>query len=382
MYCSHCGKMISDGSKFCAFCGTKTGQSSGKTDSVIRPAVRTTVDYADEAVSKFSKKVNELAGGEGNVDLHIKDMFSSEILKKHSREEADEIFICGTAKTTPEPGQISAGWPRPWLYTRVALFLLVPLVMLQIAWVLFKNIHMLPGIIFLGSFFVPVTVLFLFFEMDAPRNIGFIDVLMIFFLGGCASLLLTLILYAVAPSSAQTRIHAAVITGIIEEAGKFGITAFYVHRNAKCKYILNGLLAGGAIGAGFAAFESAGYAFAVLLATRDYNSMLANIYQRALLAPGGHVAWAGITGAALMIALAHKPFTTEVLTDKKLVSFFLIAVAMHATWNMPFAILGSTMLKDSILIVIAWIILLVLFNRGFQEINDLQQARQSDQALN
>src|SRR5262249_46213920 len=46
--------------------------------------------------------------------------------------------------------------------------------------------------------------------------------------------------------------------GIVEETGKL-LAVVLVVRNTKYKYMLNGMVFGAAIGAGFAAFETAGY---------------------------------------------------------------------------------------------------------------------------
>ncbi|MFK9090737.1 PrsW family glutamic-type intramembrane protease [Bacillus salipaludis] len=55
-----------------------------------------------------------------------------------------------------------------------------------------------------------------------------------------------------------------IMIGIAEELAK-AVTVIYFVRRLKYKYILNGLLLGAAVGAGFAAFETAGYALRGLL---------------------------------------------------------------------------------------------------------------------
>lgn len=102
-----------------------------------------------------------------------------------------------------------------------------------------------------------------------------------------------------------------------------------------CLYILNGLLIGSAVGAGFAVFESAGYAFQALWYGNSYSSMVNAINIRAILSSGGHVVWAAITGAALMIALGGKIFTWNAIKNKKFVRLFIIPVILHSVWDMP-----------------------------------------------
>lgn len=42
----------------------------------------------------------------------------SEVFKPHTKNEADEIFIAGTAKTTPAICDISEEWGKPWLFSQ------------------------------------------------------------------------------------------------------------------------------------------------------------------------------------------------------------------------------------------------------------------------
>ena len=376
--CVLCGRFHAENQVVCNSCAT---QFTAAPDALVRllskkpkaeenTAYCDVLGYAGKAVDVFSEKINTIAGGKGAVDLSVKDLFS-DVFKKHTQDEADELLVCGTSATTPPPERISTVWPKPWLYSRICLGILAPLIILQLCWSLFGNINVLPGIMFLGSFWIPVTVLFFFFEINAPRNISFIDTLRIFFFGGCGSLLVTLILYAIFPDYTYG-IIGAVLIGFVEEYGKLMIVALYAKYNKKCVYILNGMLIGAAVGAGFAAFESAGYAFTFFVSSGfSYDTMLNIIYLRAFMAPGSHVAWAAITGAALMIALDRKPFYWKVLQDKKMASFFWIVVAMHAIWDMP--ILNTEIyLKQIILIVAAWIVVLTLLHRGLIEINRIK----------
>jgi len=71
------------------------------------------------------------------------------------------------------------------------------------------------------------------------------------------------------------------------------------------KYRLNALLVGAAVGVGFSAFESAGYAFDTFLfespakfsETVSHDAVL-NIHVRGILAPFTHIAWTAIAAAA------------------------------------------------------------------------------------
>lgn len=381
--CVICCKNVAKNSVVCEMCVEKLlptttrvepesmEKRSDKASNPGNEAIKSTIQFADKKVHQFAEKVNLLAGGEGKVDLHMRDLFK-DVFKRHSSGEADSIFICGTELTTPTADQISKEWPKPWLYSRVLLYLFIAFYMLLLCWTGFQNTNILPGVMVLGSCVMPVAVLIFFFEMNAPRNISIFTVIKVFFLGGAASLLATLILYEIYPVG-ELDITGAIIVGTIEEIGKLVIVAWFIKRLKNCSYILNGLLIGGAVGAGFAAFESAGYAFNVFLRNMlrsgmfvAYDKMIDIIYCRAMLAPGGHVAWAAISGAAIMIALKGKNFQWNVLGDKKFLALFFFSVVMHAIWDMP---LGLYYIRFGILIAAAWVILLVLIHNGLQEIN-------------
>lgn len=89
------------------------------------------------------------------------------------------------------------------------------------------------------------------------------NVIIIFLIGGCASLTATLFLFAFSPNGDSDYIEAAII-GFVEEAGKAIIVYFFL-KSVKHATILRALLIGACVGAGFAAFESAGYAFEIFL---------------------------------------------------------------------------------------------------------------------
>lgn len=344
----------------------------------LEPAVSTVKKHVTKTVDTITETVNVMAGGSGKVDLRLKDLFSA-VFKKHESHEAEELFICGTKYTTPEEDRISADWPKPWLFSRIFLLLFAAFYILLVCYSAFENTNVIPGIIFMGSCMVPFAVLIFFFEVNAPRNISIFDVVKIFFLGGCASLLVTLFIFSI--YSVDTIDYAgAIMIGIIEEIGKLIIVAWFIRQMKEKKYILNGMLIGAAVGAGFAVFESAGYAMRYYImgllvggSSVGYDTMLDVIYGRALLSPGGHIAWAAFSGATLLMVIGMNEFKWSYLWSAKFLKFFIIPVVMHAIWDMPFTIMkmGSFQLKHIILIALIWIVILVLLHRGLEEINKL-----------
>ena len=99
---------------------SKSASSNGQ----LRNLANGGAEIASKTVSKFANKVDKLAGGEGKAELKVRVLFS-DVFKHHTSEEAERIFICGTASTTPGIKEIETSWPAPWLYSRVALWLLL-----------------------------------------------------------------------------------------------------------------------------------------------------------------------------------------------------------------------------------------------------------------
>lgn len=362
--CNDCMEKFSGGKlKIKASSGAPVKVTSGQQNPAKHDTQKSSPEsgIAGKTIQNFAERVDRLAGGDGNVEIHVSDLFK-DVFKHHTSDEAERIFICGTETTTPVMKDISSNWPAPWLYSRVGLWLLAAFIILEISWDLTANFNLLPGMMFIGSCIVPFSVMIFFFETNVPQNISIFRTVQVFFIGGCASLLSTLVIFMIIPVGDFSFIGAIMI-GIVEETGKLLIVAWFIGKMRDCVYILNGMLIGSAVGAGFAVFESAGYAFRVLLSL-GYEEMVNNINMRALLSPGGHVAWAAISGAAIMIALEDNKFTWDILKDKKFLRLFLIPIILHAIWDMPL----GTKLVYPVLIVAVWIVLLVLIHNGLKEV--------------
>ena len=58
---------------------------------------------------------------------------------------------------------------------------------------LFENQKLLPGLIFIGTFVMPLATVIFFMEVNAPRNISIFLLMLMLFIGGITSLLITLL---------------------------------------------------------------------------------------------------------------------------------------------------------------------------------------------
>lgn len=371
-YCGNCGCQLPDNAAFCGGCGAPVNNySHGAPMNPPQGPMGPSQAQAPRKKGKgFVGSLNEYMGNTGNVSLNWKDLFSN-VFKKHTNQEAEDIFICGTSRTTPPLSEVSDTWPKPWLYSRVFLGFLIAYVILLVCSSGFENINAIPGTIIVGSFAVPFTTLVLFMEVNAFRNISVYDVMKYFMIGGCASLLVTLFLFELGIIDTDlSSTYGAMGVGIVEEVGKLAIVYWLIKKTPACNYILSGLLVGACVGAGFAAFESSGYAFTYLL-YGGWDSMTDVIYLRGLLAPGGHVAWAAITGAALVIAKGNGPLTTGVFNNSRFWKIFIIPVGLHGLWDAPL-LSGHPLLKLGALIVLVWIVVLILINMGLDQVRNLK----------
>lgn len=367
-YCSYCGNPIPDGAMFCGNCGRPVAPESSSSNQ------QTQSRSSNSSDSSWVNHLNDYVGNDRPADLNWKILFT-DVTKKHTTEEAEEIFICGTRKTTPAVYEVSKDWPHPWLYSRVFLMFAIAFALLWVCCSMFRNPNALPGLMVIGSFTVPLSTLILFLELNAWRNISFYEVIKIFLVGGCASLVATLLLFSFF-SVGELNFIGAFMTGIIEETGKAVIVYIFLKEIGKLS-ILSGLLIGASVGAGFAAFESAGYAMNYLF-QGGWDVMMNVIFLRGFLSPGGHVVWAAISGAGLVIAAkAAHDTSTSLLFNAKFLRLFIIPVALHGLWDSPLSAIGSSLYLVPIgLTVLAWIVVLILINMGLAEVSRTQAGNQ------
>ena len=303
--------------------------------------------------------------------------FFSEVFKRHTEDDAEQVVIVGAVGTIPDPDTLTSKCPRPWLYTRVLLFFVLTTGLLFIANML-TNPGQFSNVMVIGAFAVPFTTLTLLFEFNVFRNISFYTVLKALFIGGAMSLIVTSAL----PSfwfQGLSEVSDAFVAGVGEEIAKMLVVYWILKRNRAYPYILNGVLVGAAVGAGFAIFETAGYAMSGLLGGNNEwlgrDSMLI-LALRNVLAPGGHVVWAAMSGAGMLLAMRREPLSPVVFGRWRFWLSFTIPVVLHVLWDLsviwkPAAInstwfgIGSCL----ILTVVAWGVVAWFLRRGLKEVD-------------
>ena len=319
--------------------------------------------------------------GTGPVEgLHAGDLFS-EVLSKHDDEDVEEYFMTGTRSTTPPLESVSATMPKPWVFFRIFALSLLVFFGFSVGVEQFQNTNCLPGLIITGSFAIPLTVVIFYFEMNVPHNVSFYQVFKAILVGGILALIVTLFWDGII----ETALHLP-LPGIIEEIGKASVLLLFVNK-PKYRWTLNGLLLGGAIGAGFAGFESAGYGLSALLGGLqvtdggglhiDLDSIQQSILMRGVLAPGGHVAWAALEGAALWKVKGDLPFTWNMVKDIRFLRVLGLSMVLHTVWDLP--LLGINLPPIvyfplvGVLSLIAWIAILSFIQDGLKQVREAQQ---------
>lgn len=415
MYCPRCGSEVPQGASFCARCGWKVGTSPEAGSAQSTGSAANASDIAHGAVSSVTDKLNEMAGGTGHVELKFSNFFDA-VPKHHTSDEAAELFACGSPSTTPRLSEVVSEWPHPWLWSRVLVVLVVAAFVLYLFSSYLSNSNGLPGFIFIASAATPLAALVFFFETNAFRDLGFGEVLKVFLIGGAASLVITQLLDEVVPSGAGD-LGPSLLTGVVEECAKFLIVAIVLVRSKKKVHILSALLIGAAVGAGFAIFESAGYAFRTFLASgletvltdpnlfasweqqasqysnvttqitllleyvykNGFPSMMNTIVLRGALGFGGHVAWAAVEGGALALVAYDRPAKWGDLASPRFLKFAVICIVLHGIWDATVPVLDSIDLgfpggpKYLILIAAVWVVIYVLLNRGLEQANELSK---------
>ena len=380
--CNECGKKISSDAKKCPHCGINVNLNVCPECGVKLNGDESTCLECGFPVNKKNatgvifENLDKITGAKSKSYITFKDLFKN-TFKKHSDEELDEIFTCGSDKTTPDIKDIDVKSASAWVYFKILVFFVLAYIPTRIGYLVYGNLNFLPGMVVLGAFAVPVTILIFFFEINLFRNIPFYKVIKYFILGGALSLIIAILFFSLDINTDISTYAGALMVGLIEEVPKATVVALFLAKRKKNSFILDGLLVGAAVGAGFAAFETAGYILRYGLYNGVDNiygatAMLNIIKLRGFLAPGGHVAWAAIEGAALMYVKGFEPLNKKHYNDKRFLLMCLIPILLHGIWDMP--IPSPYYIVQIILTVLAWIVIIYFINLGLKQIEEAKEA--------
>ena len=202
-----------------------------------------------------------------------------------------------------------------------------------------EDLILVPNLILVGSFLVPVcTVLWV---LARPHETHLtIEMLVLGFLaGGTVGVVFTAVTEVyLLPDVVAT--NWAI--GLIEEGGKLAILLL-VASLVQTRVPRDGMALGATVGAGFAAFETAGYVFRALVehaGEHDVFNILETEAFRGALAPFGHITWTAILGGAIFASAWH---TGRFRLDRRVGWTLVGVIALHALWDSSYglAIRGS-----------------------------------------
>ncbi|WP_229870014.1 PrsW family intramembrane metalloprotease [Streptomyces flaveolus] len=227
------------------------------------------------------------------------------------------------------------GAGRRWSWAAVLGSGLVLFWLLRVALISTGNPNLVPSLIFLGAAVVPVS----FVTFVAGRRLDFgigpgtagVTALVGGVLGVATAGVLeyrALLVMQVLP---------VVAVALIEEAAKL-LMPVLVLLAVEDRHPADGLLVGVAAGAGFAVLETMGYAFVALVDSGgDLSAVSGLLVVRGVLSPAAHMAWTGLTSAALWSAATGARRGRGVIV---FAGVFAVAVALHAAWD-GFAVTGA-----------------------------------------
>ncbi len=320
--------------------------------------------------------VSSQLGLESLTKFSLKE-FLSGTFAPHSWGEFESRLSVGSPNTTPALDISMGDFPKPWMFVRIMLGTLLGYSILLFLLTSYQQsaLTTLPAFIFYGCFIVPFAVMTLFFEMNTVCDVSMVMLSKILMIGGAIAFLATFLLGTFFP--VIYKMYDAAGAGIIEELAKLLVIIFYARNviHTKHQFSLAGLLYGAAVGTGFAAFESAGYALNVGLQENSFAAVNESILLRGLLAPFTHIVWSAIAGGALWVAYGHsktKTFMSAIISTRFL-SLFIISVGLHFLWDSDvteyFGLPSNLYLAPYFVWgVIAWALVFRLAATGYREI--------------
>jgi RsiW-degrading membrane proteinase PrsW (M82 family) len=189
------------------------------------------------------------------------------------------------------------------------------------------NSNLVPTLILLGSFLVPVSFLAWVFERARDEHVTTELVVRCFTVGGVLGVLSAAVLetYLLHPSP-----WLFLGVGLIEEAVK-ALTLLALTRRMARADAADGLILGAAVGFGFAALESAGYSFNALLTIQglSLHDLVRTEMIRGLLAPLGHGLWSAVLGAVLF----DRTVVGRARRGLLVLGTYLWVSLLHALWD-------------------------------------------------
>jgi len=220
------------------------------------------------------------------------------------------------------------GWLQ-LLLLGIALFVVTTIVMFVTG-----NPNLYPTVILVGNFLVPMVFMMFLYDHQHLSALSPATIAQSFAIGGVlgvlgASVLEPLLIPSSANVAQNLTLSSAMLVGLIEEGCKIVAVAI-IARRMRHNAEIDGLLLGAAVGMGFAALESTGYAFTAFLASGgSVGASIAETVLRGALAPFGHGVWTAILSAVLFRQSGPRHFRIS----GPIILTYLFVALLHGLWD-------------------------------------------------
>src|SRR6267143_355045 len=217
-----------------------------------------------------------------------------------------------------------------------------------------RNVILLPTIVLLGSFLVPVTAVVWYLDHDPSPALSPRRILAAFIIAGVFGVLgASLLEYWLV----SVGILGSLEVGLIEEAVK-GVFIVVVALGIRPFHVRDGMVLGATVGFGFAALESSGYALASLFVVQggqlflSLTSVVVTELIRGVLAPFGHGLWSAILGAAIFSAATRRG---GMRLSLGVIGTYLAVSVLHGAFDSVNSIVGYIVISIIGLVPLIWL---------------------------
>jgi protease PrsW len=230
-----------------------------------------------------------------------------------------------TADAAPPPHGLEA--PSRWRWLKLLGLGAITWVVAVVALGTTRDPNLIPLTVTTGSFVVPVCGAVYVFDRLYDSAFPRIKIVEAFALGGTLGVLLATFGEYLLVGQGSLQFLGA---GLIEEAAKL-VALWLVARRLGTYSTSDGIVLGVAVGFGFAAPESSGYALVALFGPNglDLQNMISTVIERGLLAPVAHGLWTGILGGVFFMAARRG----RLRLAPSVVATYLFVALLHALYD-------------------------------------------------
>lgn len=218
---------------------------------------------------------------------------------------------------------------RRWMWVVVLVVGIVLFELVRRTLIATQNPNFVPSLILLGAAVVPAAFLTFVAGRRLPADVGSTALAATALVGG----VLGTVVAGTLEFDTLHRLGALPMAAVavIEEAAKLIVPAVLLAVPRFRRGPANGLVLGVAAGAGFAALETMGYAVTALITSRgNLGEVDGTLLLRGVMSPAAHMAWTGITAAALWHGAAGG-WTGRSVAG--VVGAYVVAVVLHTCWD-------------------------------------------------